>query len=294
MLAQYIFDQIIKTPSDKKLKLKILKFLRAYILKNNEPLINYQFFQFKLSIFFSHDFPFNLKDVPEYSQNLGKIALILSRKYPELHIIDVGANVGDSAAIIKRKIDAPILCIEGNPRFLDLLEKNTKQFNSVSIEKCFVGDEELTVTPVNSLGTAYLEKSENGIAVKPISSILNKHQQFAKTKLLKIDTDGFDNKIIRGSRQFLIESKSSVFFEYDPYYLAMQNEKGTDIYDFLVGLNYTKFIIFDNLGDHLITLDNTQKEQFEQLHHYFDRRSSRYMDIWALHKDDNDITYSNS
>ncbi|MCF8255450.1 MAG: FkbM family methyltransferase [Bacteroidia bacterium] len=289
MLAQYIFDQIINTSNSNKVKLKLFKFLRTKLLSSSEPTVNYQFGNYNLEIYLSHDFPFNLKEKPQYSQNLGVIAEIISKKYPNLQVIDVGANVGDSAAIIKNKVNVPILCIEGNPRFLGLLEKNTASMSDIQIEKCFVGEEELTVTPINSLGTSYLEKSENGIPVKTISSIIEKNERFSNVKLLKIDTDGFDNKIIRGAEAFLRKTKSSVFFEYDPHYLSLQGEKGVDIFDFLVSLEYEKFVIFDNLGDQLITLSKNNKKEFVELHNFFNRGSSRYMDIWAIHSNDVDL-----
>jgi hypothetical protein len=36
-------------------------------------------------------------------------------KYPNLTMIDVGANVGDSIAIVR--VDVPILCVEGEDHF---------------------------------------------------------------------------------------------------------------------------------------------------------------------------------
>ncbi len=293
MFAQILFNLILDTPAEQKFKLKFLFFLRKLLLKSGDSRVVFSFYQkYKIEILFSHDLPFNLKEYPLYSQNLGVIANILSKKYPKLKVIDVGANIGDSIAIIKNQTDVPVLCIEGNPKFLGLLETNSKLFKDIAIEKCFVGEEETIVNPVNNLGTAYLEKSETGIAVKTISAILEKHPDYREAKLLKIDTDGFDNQIIRGSKEFLQNSKASVFFEYDPYFLAKQNENGLAIFDFLVSLNYTKFIIFDNLGEHLITLGPGQKTQFEELHHYFDRGGSRYMDIWALHHEDEEIFYT--
>ncbi len=293
MLAQFIFNLIISTRLEKKYKLKFFKFLRKLYLQIDDPIVAYHYRdQIKLDILFSHDLPFNIQENPLYSENLGVIASLLYKKYPDLSMIDVGANIGDSVAIIKFKTDIPVLCIEGNPKFLGLLEKNTKQFNAVSIEKSFAGEEELRVKAINNLGTAYIEKSDEGIPVKILSEILEKHPQFKNARLLKIDTDGFDNKIIRGSKEFLMKTRASVFFEYDPYFLAKQNESGLDIFDFFVELNYSKFIIFDNLGEHLITLNSKQKQQFSELHNYFNKGGSRYMDIWALHHEDEEIIYT--
>ncbi len=289
MLAQYIFNQILRTPKQQKLKEKLFKFIRNKMLAQGDAIVNYQYKQFNLAILFSHDFPFNFKEFPGYSQNLAAVTKLLLKKYPNLHAIDVGANIGDSAAIMQSEGNVPVLCIEGNPKFLGLLETNTKQMHAISVEPCFVGEEEVMVKAVNNLGTAYLEKTNEGISVKTISSIIEKHAAFLNTKLFKIDTDGFDNKIIRGAKDFLVQSKSSVFFEYDPHFLSLQGERGLDIYPFLVAIGYTKFVIYDNLGDHLITLGANDFNKFEELHHYFNRGSARYMDIWALHAEDENI-----
>ena len=291
MFAQFIFDTILKTPVEQKFKIKLLKFIRQIILKYADSEVNYVFNNFNLAIYFSHDFPFNLKEIPQYSQNLGKIAQIMHQKYSDLSMIDIGANIGDSVAIVKTNCPIPILCVEGNPRFLGLLKKNLKQFRNVSIEKSFVGEFEDTVNAVNNIGTAFLQKSEKGIPVLPFGKIIEKNPDFSGSKLLKIDTDGFDNMIIRGAKTFLQGSKAAIFFEYDPYFLSKQNEKGIDIYDFLVSLNYKKFIIFDNLGDQLITLHHEQKNEFIALHNYFNKGGSKYMDIWVLHEEDSDLQY---
>ena len=124
-----------------------------------------------------------------------------------------------------------------------------------------------------------------------ISSVIEKHPAFANAKLLKIDTDGFDNKIIRGAATFLRQSKASIFFEYDPFYLAKQNENGPAIFDFLVDLGYDKWVIFDNHGRYLITLTKHDKHLFESLHQYYNQEGNVYMDIWVIHESDSQLQY---
>jgi FkbM family methyltransferase len=214
----------------------------------------------------------------------------MHQKYPNLKVIDVGANIGDSAVLIKDIADVPILCIEGNPKFLDLLKLNTKSLNQVAIADCFVGEEMSKVEAISGLGSAHLKESnEGGIEVKTMQRVIAENDTFRHAKLLKIDTDGFDNKIIRGAKTYLIESKAAVFFEYDPYFLSKQGEQGVDIFDFFVDLGYKKFLIFDNIGDFLITLGSQNKKQFIELHAYFNKDGKQYMDILALHEEDLNI-----
>ncbi len=289
MLAQFIFNQLLRAKG--KYSQKCFALLRLVYLKIADPIIQWNYHGQIIDMNLSHDLPFNLKQFPSYSQNLGQVASIIAQKYPHFSVIDVGANVGDSAAIVQHRIQAPILCIEGNPKFLPLLDKNSKNLHDITIEASFVGETVTKVKPVNQLGTAYLEEDVTGLAIATISSVIEKHPAFANAKLLKIDTDGFDNKIIRGAATFLRQSKASIFFEYDPFYLAKQNENGPAIFDFLVDLGYDKWVIFDNHGRYLLTLTKHDKHLFESLHQYYNQQGNVYMDIWAIHESDSQLQY---
>jgi hypothetical protein len=50
------------------------------------------------------------------------------KKFSFLAVVDVGANVGDTACIIKTAEEVPILCIEGDEYIFDFLQKNIAQF----------------------------------------------------------------------------------------------------------------------------------------------------------------------
>ncbi|MFY8021486.1 MAG: FkbM family methyltransferase [Bacteroidia bacterium] len=289
MIAQLIFNALLSNKG--KWSNKLLTIFRMILVKISDPIIIWNYHGIKVKMNLSHDLAFNIKAYPTYNQNLGIVAEIMAKKYPAMKIIDVGANVGDSVAIIQHKIKAEFLCIEGNPKFIPLLKENQKNLQAVEIEQCFVGEETSKVKPVNNLGTAYLEKDEEGIEIKTISSVIESHPQFKTTKLIKIDTDGFDNKIIRGAKSFLLESKASIFFEYDPFYLAKQNEIGTDIFQFLVGLGYSKFVIFNNFGIYLTTLSTNEIHHFMNFHQYFNNDGSTYMDIWAIHEVDHELDF---
>lgn len=290
MIAQYIFDKLIGSNRPKSILSKILKVFRQQILVGSDPIVKYSYKGKVLDIHLSHDFPFILKEYPQYSQNLAWVVGKLYNKYKDLKIIDVGANIGDSAVLIKDVADVPILCVEGNPKFLGLLKSNIRGLKDVFISDCFVGEESSMVEAISGLGSAHLKETNNGgIEVKTMNRVLEEHVMFQNAKLLKIDTDGFDNKIIRASKSFLEESKASVFFEYDPYFLAKQGEEGFEIYDFFVSLGYYKFFIFDNIGDYVISLDSKSKEQFMELHKYFDKGGKKYMDIFVVHESDKNI-----
>ena len=76
-----------------------------------------------------------------YDTVLGIVAQIVFEKYPESTAIDIGANVGDSAALINKYINIPILCIEGYPEFIPFLEYNAVQIGNVQVAPYFIGND---------------------------------------------------------------------------------------------------------------------------------------------------------
>lgn len=289
MLNQLIFNKLIN-PSVGGLYFKFLLKIRSILLSlNPNSTIQYAYNNFYLTFPFSHDYPLNRKEVPLYSENLGVVSKLIVSKYKDAVAIDVGANIGDSAAIISYYSKMPVLCVEGNPKFIPMLEKNSKQMQNIAIETCFVGEVNEKVSTINYGGTARIETAETGIEVKTVTEILNKHESFIKAKLLKIDTDGFDFKILRASEQFLLNSKPIIFFEFDPFFLIKQNENPASIFPFLNKLNYTFLMLFDNHGKFICEVKSDQTDLLQDFIHYYNNNGNTYLDICALQSDDYDL-----
>lgn len=289
MINQLIFDKLIN-PSIGGLYYKFLLKIRSILLSlNPTSTIQYSYNNFVLTFPFSHDYPLNRKEIPLYSENLGVVSKLILSKYKDAVAIDVGANIGDSAAIISHYSKMPILCIEGNPKFIPMLEKNSKQMQNIAIETCFVGEVNEKVSTINYGGTARIEKAETGIEVKTVTEILNKHEPFKKAKLLKIDTDGFDFKVLRASEHFLINSKPIVFFEFDPFFLIKQNENPASIFPFLNKLDYPYLLLFDNNGKFICETKSDQTELLQDFIEYYNNNGNTYMDICALQSVDYDL-----
>lgn len=288
-MSQLIFNLLLSANPRSLYYKFLLKSRNWWLLLFPNKTILYTYGNYNLEFPFSHDYPLNKKIIPQYSENLGVVAKAIKEKYSACKAIDVGANIGDSAAIINNYCNMPILCIEGNPKFYTLLEKNTAQMPDISIEKCFVGDTNETVSTINYGGTARLEKSTSGAEVKTFEQILDKHVDFKSTKLLKIDTDGFDNKIIRAAEHLLLSSNPIVFFEYDPFFLQKQNETPHDIFTFLLKMNYANMLLFDNLGRLLCEINTSNMDLLKDLSAYYNQNGQSYLDICAFHSSDEDL-----
>jgi FkbM family methyltransferase len=270
----------------------LLKFIRKLAVVY-DPLVNYQLKNHQIKLPISHSLPLVIQEYPDYSDNLARIASCIYSKYPALTIIDIGANIGDSVFVLRQHVLCPILCIEGDPRFFEILQTNTAKTLQVSSQNVFIGDadQESNQELVVVLGTAHFQSSSSQITVfKKLSTVLQKETDFTDSKLVKIDTDGFDLAIIRGSADFIRSAKPVLFFEYDPFFLSKQNDDGISIFALLQTWGYHSIAIYDNFGRYLISLKLIDCNQIADLHQYLlDRQGTYYYDICAIHTEDIEI-----
>lgn len=294
---ELIYKKIIAGLDSKKSITKfgsrILLQLIQKIVRYYDPLITYQIGGQFLQLPISHALPIVRQKYPDYSQNLARLASCVQAKYPDLKVIDIGANIGDSVFIIRDQVSCPILCIEGDPAFFKILQNNIKGCKNVVSKQVFIGDDDTTSDKklVIVSGTAHFINSNNTkTEFKKLSSILKNESQFEQSKLLKIDTDGFDLAIIRGSADFIQAVKPVLFFEYDPFFFKNQQEDGISIFSLLQSWGYCSVAIYDNFGRYLISLPLTETNQIIDLHGYlFNRTGHYYYDICAVQTEDLEI-----
>ena len=215
----------------------------------------------------SHDLPLYQTRYPDYSENLGRVAAALVAAEPGASIVDIGANVGDSVAIIRHRVaDVPILCIEGDDHFLPYLRRNVRGLEeAVEVAAVYVrysagaGERELTV--VRSRGTAQLVDRAGAlhspaVTTQSLGSILADHPNFARPALIKLDTDGHDADILLQAEAVLAACVPVVFFEFDPQMAS--GAGGVDpqaALELLARLGYRRALFFTNTGALADTLD---------------------------------------
>jgi FkbM family methyltransferase len=241
-----------------------------------------------------HPIEHYLQDYKHYSRNLARIAKLIETTYSKFDIVDVGANIGDTIALIRSAgVDQPIYCVEGEPTYYQLLGENAAQFKNVHLIDCFVGE---VSGPANfsinsSEGTAKLDTS-NPLAVelKTLDEIVQR-EKIDQLKLLKIDTDGFDLKVIRGGWQTISKQRPVIFFEYDAILLKEQGDDGLKIFDELAAQGYDTSLFYDNYGKLLLSTTLSESGLIHQLHHYISSKDAafQYFDICAFHRQDTEL-----
>lgn len=293
-----LLDGILAVPEKNaggKLIARGLNLLRRAITRAWDPLVQYDLDGRKMLLPLSHNLPLARKQCPDYSTNLGRIAAAIAAHYPEASAIDIGANIGDSVAIIKAQCSMPLLSIEADPKFQRIFELNSGALGSdVYLVSGFVASNTgpLPGAFQSADGTSRLAINDERslIEAKSLPDILADFPRFRRANLLKIDTDGFDIPILRGALPFLNDVKPVLFFEYDPYYLTLNGEDGLKALQELRQVGYSTALVYDNFGDLMLTAELQDTATFEDLHAYFSgRKAQRFMDLCLFSEKDIEI-----
>ncbi len=239
----------------------------------------------------------NYKYEPAVNSQLARLSVCIATKYPSLSVLDIGANVGDTIAVIKSAIDLPVIGVEGDDISYSFLEKNVRQFQHITIIKEFLGEKRQTLQVALEKGgwnTTLVPSETSGqeLTLKTLDEVLEEHQLTNRTlKLLKVDCEGFDTIIIRGATELIQQQKPVIYFEYNKTNMDAIKEDGLSTLLSLENYGYHSIILFDNKGRYLLTLPVSQKALLTELHHYADETNSEiaYYDVCLFHDGDQDI-----
>lgn len=234
--------------------------------------------------------------IPGHMSQLRVVASLLKKKYPDLAAMDIGANVGDTACLIKSGADTPLWCIEGDDYTFGLLEQNLRQLPNASAHKLFLGEKTgaLAATFEKSGWNATIKPDASAgqkISIVSLDDFLATQLKAPAFKLVKIDAEGFDCAIIRGAQKFLGRARPALTFEYNRDNMEAIGENGLDTLSLLSGLGYSQVAFHDCNGRFLATAALSDAALIRDMHDYADGKHSAvyYFDLTVFHHDDDDI-----
>lgn len=266
--------------------------LRPATIAAHEPLVEYRVGPFLVLLPRSHRLPEYRRAFPLYDTAITRLATLVHAKYPSSSVVDVGANVGDTAAAIRSGSPAPLLCVEGADEFFPILEHNARRLGAaVFLDRALVGATDSIVAGAitSGGGTARIDPSAGGrIRLEPLEQILARHRDLPAPGLVKIDTDGFDCPIVEGSMDLWRAGNPILFFEYDPDYYPGWNP--LPMWAALGGAGYSLALVFENTGEYVSTVDLSDRIALENLHaRYAGCDHIRYADVALFPARDSDL-----
>lgn len=245
-----------------------------------------------------------LAENPDYSGELRRIVALAVGKYPDLAVIDVGANFGDTAAITKLGADIPVLCLEGDPRAYALLTQNIRQLSGVTARNVLLGERveemsvsfqkegwNLTVVPQDGAAAHGGAAPATKVSITTLDECTRDLPDVQRYRVLKVDAEGFDCRIIRGGLRYIERVRPVIMMEYNRENMAQIGEPGLDTLFRLRDAGYRDVLYYDQSGRLLLTTTLDQEVLVRDLHEYADEhaRSIYYMDLCLFHADDADL-----
>jgi FkbM family methyltransferase len=207
-----------------------------------------------------------LVQFPQYNRPLGMAVEAIALADPStsaLAIIDVGANVGETIAIIEDRCPglSSYLCVEADPDIAQLCALNHTGNDRVRVEQCYIGENEGAVVWLQddgranpSIKLAADNPGENTSGHSRLVRLDTVAGPFAEAKgllsLIKIDTEGYDFSVLRSAPHLLNKYKPAIYFEWYPQLLIDIGEEVWGGFDYLATFGYRYFVFFTGRGDY--------------------------------------------
>jgi FkbM family methyltransferase len=212
-----------------------------------------------------HPLPEVLHSFPQYNRPLAmaiKAIASSSSGNPDLTVIDVGANIGETVAVIEQLVpDVSYLCIEADEDIARICRFNHRDNPRVQTEQCYIGENAGSLVRLQDDGRAnpttklidqanFDESSRYGRLVRldtVAGPFVDAHNGLS---LIKVDTEGYDFSVLRSGATLIEHYRPALYFEWFPDLLADLQEQVWSGFDFLEGLEYRHFVFFSSQGDY--------------------------------------------
>jgi FkbM family methyltransferase len=242
----------------------------------------------------SHRLPDYAAANPVYGQNLVDLARRLATSGTPLTVMDIGANVGDSALQILNATDAKVMCVEGDREYLEYLRVNVGDDPRVTVVEALLAvDDGAAGTAVRSGGTTRFVHGEGGGDSMPsitTTALLEAHPEFKDLRLVKSDTDGYDVSLVPAVAAAWAASRPVLFFEYDPELTRIAGDDPAQVWTDLAALGYRDVAVWDNggapVGRSTTTEIQAKTGSLDDEHGPAWSNARTYWDVAVVHADD--------
>lgn len=284
-IAQRVSDQglewIRRPPSTKgSISGSVLRRCRRWLVAHGDPLVLIDLYGRRLSAPLSHELPYYHALYPTYNKNLVDVIRSLPVEGRPPRVVDIGANIGDTAAMVLSEIEAELLCIDADPRYFELLRQNIQDQRVTAVQAAIGAAAGGRVRVERQAGTGSVRLDDTSpLQMSTLPDLLAQYPQFNAPDLVKIDTDGHDFAIIEGSSEWLASVRPALFYESDDH-LAVEGTSAVSTLKLLASSGYTTATLWDKYGNVMtsIALDDAGIAVAGDLHRHA-ASTAGYFDI---------------
>ena len=206
----------------------------------------------RLTLPWSHRLPDYAGPGSAYGQNLVRLARLLADATPPLTMLDIGANVGDSALQVLHAADGQVLCVEGDRYYLDFLHRNVDGDARITVVESLLAVDAASAatTAVRAGGTTRFVTGGAPDAMPSVTpdELREAHPRFRDLRLVKSDTDGYDVALVPAVARAWAHARPVLFFEYDPYLTRLAGYDPLAVWSTLAELGYHQVVVWSNGG----------------------------------------------
>jgi FkbM family methyltransferase len=196
---------------------------------------------------------------PKFNSGIISTIKILTKNSFHIKFIDVGAAVGDTILLVESFSSENItyIAIEGDEDYFKILKNNTHHLKTKINYYC-----EMLSSKAEKINKIIKENPTTGFSggiettfSKTLDELLlsedhNKLTQQKDIYVLKIDVDGYDGKVLQGSKLFITKKEPIIIFELNPPEILKVNNCIEDYWKlFKENNSYSTFVLLNNRGD---------------------------------------------
>lgn len=221
------------------------------------------------------------QNYPYWDAPLSHIAKALHSKTPDLRALDIGANIGQSAGMINVYQPVPCLSVEVGAFSFAMLKHNLNLLgNDHCAIRAFIGDpQQSIVMQAKGFGLEVPAGTAGAIPSISLDDLLAEHPKFQSARLLKIDVEGADFKVLKFAQSFIQAHRPAIFIEFNPDYSPDFNawcQEGLEAVERLIGHGYQTIMVFDSTGHLMISLQDNLLASISNLYDYQYQKSIKY------------------
>lgn len=229
---------------------------------------------------YSFPYPFIARQFPSFNNPLVEIVFqTFNAKKRAVAFIDIGSSIGDTVLLVEANCSGMVekyYCIEGDREFYSYLTTNLAYRQGIEFFPVMLSSH---AAPMPALVRTH-SGTASAIGNEKVQSTSLDKLLFDKKRtidLIKIDVDGFDGEVLKGSKNILRHHKPTVIFEWHPFLCQRAGNSWGDHFIVLVRCGYTRFLFFSKFGEFNHIMAGYDKESIDALA-TFSLTSKRYED----------------
>lgn len=201
---------------------------------------------------YGHAYPLYARRFTRWNQPLVELVHeVHSLAGRPISFVDVGSGIGDTILLLNANCPGnlgQVYAIDGDEEFFRYLSANFSESDSVHRYQVMLSadDGEVASLVRHNTGSGSAQGSSN-VKCRKLEDVLGARD--SGIDVLKIDVDGFDGRVLKGSVNVLLKDTPAIIFEWHPILCREAKNSWLEHFDILESCGYDRFIWYSKYGD---------------------------------------------